>query len=235
MTKRPLFWALASAVLLSNQVSAGSKFPSSSSGGVVIRSIDSRTLVVAVDSTDGDHEMDGLADLTFYYTSDDLPAQPVSFQIPFANVEHSSRGGFLRVTSPEYGQILFIRIGRQAPEVVSEAGPLSSKDEEAESRSWWLYDTNGLGLSAYRGRQEFSLEKLATQGLLEAALEKALPTISYDDIGAPGTPAGCQGGGPGATSCSRTCGNEACETACQSPSYACCKCVAGIPYCNCLR
>jgi hypothetical protein len=227
---------MAAAIVLAvgpGRARAQDNFLSSLSGEVVVRSIDESTLMVAVDSSDQEGAADGIADATFLYSSKTLPRDFVSLRFPFANVEYKSEAGLLRVTSPEQGNLLRLQVDPAAR--VPRKSPQDKAAAESPA-SWQIFDGRGLALSVHRGGAGVAMDAVAVGlGLPEAGFDKSTPVISYDDLGSPGSPGGCQSGGRGASICNRGCNGESCSVTCtEAGFYACCRCSSGIPACNCV-
>jgi hypothetical protein len=211
-------------------------FPSSLSGGVVVRSLDEKRLLVAVDASNEGKSADGVADYRFVFTSREPLPEPVAYRLSFANVEF--RPGFLRISSPDQERFLWLQVAagrRSSPSISDRDG--GSADGERAGISWQVYQEGGVSLSVHRGAG-LSMEALAGTGAEEveaAAGAASTPAISYDDPGGEPTPGGgCKSGGRGASTCSVGCGNDPCSITCNEAGfYACCNCSNGSSSCGC--
>ena len=134
-------------------------------GEVVIRSIASQKIVIAVDSSNEGKPADGLADSVFYFVAGAPLKQPVSLRFPLANLEARPRS--LSVAVPARGVVLWVDVGAAEESAgETEGEDLASTDEEQarariESQSGGLILKDGVELTEYRGENRIRLKDLA--------------------------------------------------------------------------
>lgn len=206
-------------------------------GEVVIQSVETERIVIAVDSTNEGQAADGIADSVFYFVPDTPLTEPISVRLPVANLEVGSRQ--LKVVVPAAkGAILTLSVDGpldrtddvNGPETRPATGESTAGGRRAQVRRPGLVLEGGRELTEYRGNYALSMKDLAAGGP-EIALGSL--GIEYPDWMSEGNGGGCSAGGVGSTSCSVSCGGLGCSTSCKSITYACCNCTSGSPSCSC--
>ena len=190
-------------------------------GEVVVVS-DVSQVVVAVDQTDDKGRTDGRVDrLLFFFTPQPI-FSPISLRDPAAEIQ--IRPDSLRVLSHTDQREIEMRLSGVAPTPHVQDSPYALQTLPY-----------GVQLYGYSGAvvREFSLADVQERGLqllsdLRARSEKL----------APSNPTGPGDGDSGSCtrSCSKTCRQGACATACQAPSCAHCQCLGNpedFPSCYC--
>jgi hypothetical protein len=203
-------------------------------GEVLIRSVEAKRIVIAVDTANEGREADGIADSVFYFVPESPLAEPISVHYPKANLEVGSRKLTVVVPAAK-GAVLTLTVDEPVDRTNEIGGPDTrsatggSTVGRAQVRRPGLFLEDGRELVEYRGDLALSMKELAGDG----GLDYAVGSIDYQDWMSEGNGSGCSSGGAGSTSCSISCGALSCSTSCKSIMYACCNCNGGSPSCSC--
>jgi hypothetical protein len=209
-------------------------------GEIVIRSVASDKIVIAVDAINEGRPADGIADSLFYFTAEAPLKQPVALHFRHANLEVRPRS--LDVVVPSQGTVLWADIG--PPEEPTEelegeepGNPADLADLEdwavaehhararLEGQSKALIFEDGIELTEYRGGSQLRLKDLAIAKDAAKVKGVARPGMEARDD--------CPFGGLNSTACSAGCAQYSCSTSCSSSSYSCCSCSSGRANCSC--
>jgi len=183
----------------------------SAEGEVVIRNVGLHHVIVLVDSAA--RTTDGRIDQWFVLESE-AALSPISILLRRANLVFSP--GSLRVVSAPDKTIYDFIVSERA-----ESKPVPT--------AFQLIRYEGFGLSHVVHETTIDIGSRCAEG------DACLPVLDWDESGGNGGTVTCDGGGPGSNSCSVTASSSACAVTCNPGFYACCKAVAGLPTCKCVK
>ena len=186
-------------------------------GEVVIRSIASQRIVVAMDSSNEGKPADGIADSVFYFVAGSPLEKPVSLRFPLANLEARPRS--LSVAVPGRGVVLW-----------ADVEPAEEGGLERQSGGGLIFK-DGVELTEYHGRIRLRLKDLATAR--DASRVRGVERPKTGGRGWKRRDKTCSSGGPDSTSSSVTCKKSSGSTSCGGSLYSCCNCVSGRAICAC--
>ena len=184
-------------------------------GEVLLRTHDTRILVLLDTHADKSAPSDGLIDHWFTFQTES--PVPLFAHLPDAVIVHSP--GALSVTA-DGQEFVFVVAGRGVP---------PRRDVEAIATR-----VDGFGLSHNKGITQTRIADLLDRnGKLSADCEGCGP-FEIDPDGGGGGGGTCDSGGPGSTSCSATINGVTCSVTCSPSKYACCNYVGrSNPTCFC--